>query len=85
MQTAIYEDQIIQLQPRWVFTLPKSLREDFFEDNKLAKISRVGRKIIIEPVRTLPYAVRSYSKNEVDEFFELDVEESKELKNKGII
>jgi len=85
MQTVTYEDQIIQLQPRWVFTLPKSLRDNFFEENKLAKISRIGRKIVIEPVRTLPYAVRSYSKNEVDEFFELDDKESKELKNKGII
>lgn len=85
MQTITYDDQIVQLQPRWVFTLPKSLREDFFEENRLAKISRIGRKIVIEPVRTLPYAVRSYSDKEIDEFFELDDKESKELKNKGII
>lgn len=84
MQTVTYEDQIVQLQPRWVFTLPKSLRDNFFEENKLAKISRVGRKIVIEPVRTLSYAVRSYTENEVDEFFELDEKESKELKTKGV-
>lgn len=85
MQATTYTDQIIQLQPRWVFTLPKSLREGFFDENRLAKISRVGRKIVIEPVRTIPYPVRSYTENEVDEFFELDAKESKELKIKGLI
>ena len=85
MQTVTYEDQIVQLQPRWVFTLPKNLREGFFDENRLAKISRTGRKIVIEPIRTLPYAVRSYTETEVDDFFDLDDKESKELKNKGII
>lgn len=85
MQTTTYTDQIVQLQPRWVFTLPKNLREDFFDDNRLAKISRVGRKIIIEPVRTLSYSVRSYSDNEVDDFFNLDEKDSKKLKAKGLI
>lgn len=85
MQTVTYEDQIVQLQPRWVFTLPKNLREGFFDENRLAKISRTGRKIIIEPVRTLAYPVRSYSDNEINDFFELDDKESKELKNKGLI
>ncbi len=85
MQTTTYTDQIVQLQPRWVFTLPKNLREGFFDDNRLAKISRVGRKIIIEPVRTLSYSVRSYSDNEVDDFFNLDEKDSKKLKAKGLI
>ena len=85
MQTTTYDDQIVQLQPRWVFTLPKSLREGFFDENRLAKISRIGRKIVIEPIRTLPYAVRSYTENEVNEFFKLDDDESKDLRAKGII
>ncbi|EKE05040.1 MAG: hypothetical protein ACD_19C00426G0062 [uncultured bacterium] len=85
MQTVTYEDQIVQLQSRWVFTLPRNLREDFFDENRLAKISRVGRKIVIEPLTTLPYSVRRYADSEVDDFFDLDDEESKELKTKGII
>lgn len=85
MQTATYTDQIVQVQPRWVFTLPKNLRDGFFDENRLAKISRVGRKIIIEPIRTLSYPVRSYSDNEVDDFFNLDAEETKKIKAKGLI
>ncbi len=85
MQAITYDEQIVQLQPRWVFTLPRNLRDGFFDDNRLAKINRIGRKIIIEPVRTLPYPVRSYTDNEVDEFLELDAKESKELKAKGLI
>ena len=85
MQTITYDEQIVQLQPRWVFTLPRNLREGFFDENRLAKINRIGRKIIIEPIRTLPYPVRSYTDSEVDEFFELDAKESKELKANGLI
>lgn len=85
MQTTTYDDQIIQLQSRGVFTLPRNLREGLFDENRLAKISRIGRKIVIEPVRTLPYVVRSYTDNEVSDFIKLDAKESKKLKTKGLI
>jgi len=84
MQTVIYEE-IIKLQPRGVFTVPKKLRKNLFDENNLAKISRVGRKLIIEPVRTISYPVRTYTDSEIDEFFDLDAKETKSLKKKGLI
>lgn len=84
MQTVSYEE-IIKLQPRGVFTLPKKLREGLFDENGLAKIVRTGRRLIIEPVSTLSYQVRSYTDKEVQEFFDLDEKETKDLKNKGLI
>lgn len=71
MQTATYEE-IIKIQPRGVFTVPKKLRQGLFDKRGIAKIERVGRKLIIEPVRTLAYPVRSYTDKEIEEFFELD-------------
>lgn len=86
MQTQdTYDEQIILLQPRGVFTVPKKLRQGLFDNSPVARITRLGQKLVIEPVRTLPYSVRSYTNNEIDEFFELDDKESKELKNKGLI
>ena len=84
MQTVIYEE-IIKLQPRGVFTVPKKLRKNLFEENNLAKISRVGRKLIIEPVRTISYPVRAYTDFEIDKFFDLDAKETTRLKKKGLI
>lgn len=84
MQTVSYEE-IIKLQPRGVFTVPKKLREGLFDDGGIAKIKRVGSRLVIEPVRTLAYPVRSYTNQELREFFELDEKETKELKAKGLI
>lgn len=84
MQTVSYEE-IIKLQSRGVFTLPKKLREGLFDESGLARIIRIGRKLVIEPIKTLPYSVRSYSNKEVQEFFDLDEKETKDLKNKGLI
>lgn len=84
MQIVSYEE-IIKLQPRGVFTVPKRLRAGLFEGNGLARIKREGSRLIIEPVRTLSYAVRTYSDKEVEEFFELDDQETKNLKKKGVI
>jgi len=85
MQIATYNEQIIQLQARGVFTLPKNLRAGLFDDNRLAKIKREGRRIVIEPVRTLSYPVRSYSDKEISEFLELDEKETEKFKTKGLI
>ena len=75
MQTVSYEE-IIKIQPRGVFTVPKKLRENLFDEDGVAKITRMGRKLIIEPVRTLPYPIRSYTNSEVEEFFKLDEKDS---------
>ena len=84
MTTQNYEE-IIKFQPKGVITVPKKMREGLFEEAGIARVTRVGRKLIIEPVRTLSYPVRSYTDKELDEFFELDDKESKELKRKGLI
>lgn len=86
MQTQnIYDEQLILLQPRGVFTVPKKLRQGLFDKSPIARITRSGQKLVIEPVRTLPYSVRSYTNEEIDEFFELDAKETKELKTKNLI
>ena len=84
MQTQVYEE-IVKFQPRGVLTVPKKMREGLFDEGGIAKMSRVGRKLIIEPVKTLSYPVRSYANSEVQEFFDLDDKESKRLKAKGLI
>ena len=84
MQLEDYEE-IIKFQPRGVLTVPKKMREGLFDEKGIVKMKRVGRKIIIEPVKTLSYPVRSYTDKELQEFFDLDEKESKRLKNKGLI
>ena len=75
MQTVTY-GEIIKIQPRGTFTVPKGLRQGLFDKDGVARITKVGRKLIIEPVRTLPYPVRSYTDSEIDEFFKLDEKDS---------
>lgn len=84
MQQVTYEE-IIKLQPKGVLTVPKKMREGLFDDMGIAKISRQGAKLIIEPIRTLSYPVRSYGEDDLRDFFELDEKETKELKSKGLI
>lgn len=84
MQQISYEE-IIKLQPKGVLTVPKKMREGLFDDMGIAKISRIGAKLVIEPIRTLSYPVRSYTDSDIKDFFELDEKETKELKTKGLI
>lgn len=84
MQIQSYEE-IIKLQPKGVLTIPKKLREGLFDETGIAKIKRLGRKLVIEPVRALSYPVRSYTDKDLEDFFELDDKESKKLKAKGLI
>lgn len=85
MQQIQYTEEIIKLTPRGIFTVPKKMRQGLFDDMGIAKINRLGGKLIIEPVRTLSYPVRSYTDQELNDFFELDAKETKVLKNKGLI
>jgi len=84
MQIQTYEE-IVKFQQRGVLTVPKKMREGIFDEGGIARIKRVGGKLIIEPVRTLSYPVRSYTDKELQEFFDLDEKETKELKAKGFI
>ncbi len=85
MQTYTFEE-ITKVQPRGILTIPKKIRLDLgLEDNPFVKIKKDGYRIIIEPVKILPYPVRNYSEKEIKEFFELDKIETKRLKQKGLL
>lgn len=78
-------EEIIKIQAKGVLTIPKNLRKNFMEDNSLVRIKKERGKIIIEPVRTLPYPVRTYTDREIEEFINFDKEESEKLKKKGLL
>ena len=83
-QTQISEE-LVKLQSRGILTIPKKMRVGLFDEGGIVKMKRLGRKIIIEPVKTLSYPVRSYTDKELHEFFDLDEQETKKLKTKGLI
>lgn len=70
-QTYDYQD-IIQVQPRGGFTIPRRFRTEEFESGKYLRLSKIQGKIILEPVQIIGYPVRKYTDNEVGEFFALD-------------
>ena len=80
------QEEIVKIQSRGLLTIPAKFRkEPYFKENSLVRIIKEKGRLIIEPVRTLPYPVRSYTKQELKEFFELDKKETNELKNEGLI
>ncbi|MBU2598167.1 MAG: AbrB/MazE/SpoVT family DNA-binding domain-containing protein [Actinobacteria bacterium] len=80
------QEEIVKIQSRGLLTIPAKFRKKpYFEENSLVRIIKEKGRLIIEPVRTLPYPVRSYTKQELKEFFELDKKETNELKNEGLI
>lgn len=84
MQQNIQED-IVKIQPKGIITIPKKLRQGLFEEKGLARIKKEKGRLILEPVRTLPYPVRSYTTKEVAEFIKEDANESKLLKKKDLL
>lgn len=85
MQTQPLEE-LTKIQAKGVLTIPKKLRiKTGITDNSIVRMKEEKGKIIIEPVRTLPYPVRSYTDKEVQEFFALDEGETKELKKKKLL
>lgn len=85
MQTLPLED-IIKVQLKGLLMIPKKMRDSVgVVERGLVHIRADQGKITIEPVRTLPYPVRSYTDAEIDEFFALDEAEGKELRRQGII
>ena len=85
MQTLSY-NEIIKIQPKGLITIPSKLRKSLgFTENGLARLKSEKGRLIMEPVRTLPYPVRSYSDNELQEFIDLDKKESQKLKKKGLL
>ncbi len=70
---------IIRIQKKGLVTLPKKMRDAVgLEENGYARITKEGKKIILEPVR-IDYPVRSYTEKEVDDFITTDREETTQL------
>lgn len=85
MQQVILED-IVKMQAKGLLTIPKKMRQKLgFRENSLVRVKEERGKLVVEPVRTLEYPVRSYTEQELKEFIELDRKESKKLKKKGLI
>ena len=85
IQLGTYE-QVVRVQNKGLVTIPKALRDSIgLNENDLVKIKRSKGRIVLEPVRILPYQVRSYTSFDLDSFFELDEKESEELKKKGLL
>ncbi len=78
---------LVTPSPRWQITLPKKLREKagITQAGQTLKLSVQFGKILAEPVKILDYPVRSYTSDEVDEFFAMDDLETIKLKKKGIL
>jgi AbrB family looped-hinge helix DNA binding protein len=75
MQTSI--DELVKIQAKGLITIPKKFRDRLgMETNSLARIREEKGKLILEPVRTLPYPVRTYSGKDLDAFFAFDDSES---------
>lgn len=82
----MFTEEITRIQPRGILTIPKKLRRSIgLADNTFVKISGNKYRLVIEPIRVLPYPVRSYDDNEIKDFFNLDASESKQLKTKGLL
>lgn len=81
----VFPEEIVKLQPRGYLTIPSKFRRDWNLTDGLVRITKKQSSLIIEPVRVLPYPVRSYTQTEIDEFVAEDVKETKELKKKGLI
>lgn len=71
------QEEIVKIQPKGLFTIPKKFRVGLFEENGLARVIKEKGRLIVEPVRTLNYPVRSYTDEEVKEFLNLDASETK--------
>lgn len=86
MPQTVAQEDIIKVLPKGLITIPKKFRDDLgFEENGLAQVKSQKGKLIISPLRTLPYRVRSYTDKEIDQFFAFDDKESKALRKKGLL
>lgn len=79
----ISQETVIRIQPKGLMTIPIKFRRALgLTENNLARIKQEKGRLVIEPVRTLPYPVRSYTDREVREFLRLDAQESTRLRKR---
>jgi len=82
----LIQEELVKIQPKGLLTIPKKLREKLgFVEGEFARVKEKKGRLIIEPVRTLPYQVRSYSEVDLEEFFAEDERETKLLKKKDLL
>lgn len=85
MQQAIQTD-FVKVQQKGLITIPKAFRDQLgIKENTLVKITKEKGRLIIEPMNDLPYGVRSYTPEEVQEFIEYDKKLSEQLKKDGLL
>lgn len=84
--TQIATEEIVRLQQKGLVTIPKKFRVQLnIQENDLLRLKNEKGRIVLEPVRTLPYPVRSYTMQEINEFIALDAQETQALKKKKIL
>lgn len=71
---------LVKVQSKGLITIPKEYRKSLrIDDNGFVRIKKLKGVLIVEPVRTLSYPVRSYNEEEVEEFIVYDQEQGKGL------
>ena len=86
MQQAPVQEELVKLQPKGLITIPKKMREFFnLEEKGIVRLKVEKGRLYLEPVRTLSYPVRSYTKSEIKEFLTFDQDLSKYLKKKKLL
>lgn len=79
-------EEFVKVQAKGLITIPKKLREELhITEETIVKIKREGQKLTMEPIKTITYPVRSYTKEEIKQFMTFDAAQTKELKKKGLI
>lgn len=74
-------EEIVRLQSKGLITIPKQFREELnLSENSFVKIKKEKQKLVIEPVKIIPYKVRVYTKKDLEEFILFDKKETKKLK-----
>ena len=82
----ITQEEIVKVQPKGLVTIPKKLRQKVgLEENGLIRVKEEKGRLVLEPVHTLPYPVRSYTQADIKEFLEFDKKETKKLNKKGLL
>lgn len=82
----LFQEELVKLQPKGLITLPIRFRRELgLEENGIVRIKKDKGRLIVEPVKTLPYPIRTYTKDEIEEFLALDKDESLQLKKKGYL
>ncbi len=85
MQTILSED-IIKILPKGLMTIPIKFRKALgLVDNGIARIKEDKGRLIIEHIYTIPYPVRTYKNEEIDQFLAQDKKDSIELKKKKLL